>query len=332
MNEILKKLTLGFWGPKEEPLSEGWHEIFLQKNAIYPIHYFNEGERMETLHPQLVFGRNEFSNSLVHFYRNAPYPNRMFLPCILGRTEKTLVFHDFAEQLKHLAISGMTGAGKTSGIYAILFSLMWLNLPNWLKISIFATKSFNFFKPIASVYDTLEGTKEGARQLIKRLRERMELLNKQKAAHTIDLYNELHKNDLMRYEVIIFDEFANILRSLEGEEKNQFIADIAQIASQGRSLGMFLVAMPQRSDVEGLPSSIKPQLGSTLTFRLKTEVDAKTAGCPEAIYLKTTEAILKSDAAHLKVKMLRMQKKWPPFFCKRIQKTLLANGYEHGFK
>ena len=331
-NFLKKNMGLGFFWPEHECLSDGWYEILMQRTAHYPMHHFSAPKRLAIIHPQLFFGRNKFSEDLAHFYRNAPTPNDMFLPCIVGKTENGLVFHDFVEDIIHLAVSGITGAGKTSGIYAILFSLMWLNLPNWLKISIFATKSFSFFKPIANVYDTVEKMRNGARELVKRLRERLEILNKQKTAHTVRMYNREHRNKIMRYELILIDEFTNILRSLKGEERDKFVGNIAQIAAQGRSLGMLIILMPQRPDSEGLPAPIKPQMVSSLTFRLKTDIDANTAGCPEAVYLDEREAILNSKTCKAKLDMLYMPEEWAPFFCTRVQKTMRINGYKDGFK
>jgi hypothetical protein len=136
----------------------------------------------------------------------------------------------------------------------------------------------------------------------------------------------------MRYELVVVDEIANIYKALEGEEKEQFKKDIVLIAAQGRSLGMHLIVAPQRPDVSSLPSDIKSQIPSSLTFRMKTQYDAQTAGQPRAIVLGPWHAILSGNVQWQHLRMPRIEAAWVPFFAKRIKKTMEANGFENGFK
>jgi len=345
---VLQKGFLGFDFPEYEHMGEGAMRLFLQRNCRYPSHYFKGGNAPSLIHPQLVFGRNLFSDQLLNYYRYGLERNDMFLPFLAGYMKEPnpdpskkggkfiyrLVYQDFAVDVIHKQQSGITGAGKTSAIYADLFSLMWLNLPKWLKVSVFATKGFGFFRDVCNVHVSIPEIREGAKKLIERLHERMEVLNNSSGGsrHDVQLYNEHNPNKLLRYEVIIFDEFSNILRALEPYEQKQFEQEIASIASQGRSLGMHMVAMPQRPDVKGLPSSIKSQLPTSTTFRLKSMYDAKTADCEEAVTLKRGEAILDSLAGRGKLQMLHMPKNYPPFFVERIRKTMAVNGYAEAFK
>ena len=107
---------------------------------------------------------------------------------------------------------------------------------------------------------------------------------------------------------------------------------MAQIASQGRSLGMHLIVMPQRPDSNGIPSSIKSQMTSSLTFNLRSSIDAPTADCPEATTLQQRQAILNSSEDRGLLNMPTMKKTWVPFFAERVRKTLEINGYRNGFK
>ena len=331
LNSIFEKLSLGFYRGGRDHLPDAWYRIFSQKKAQYPRHYFG-GRPPAVLHPQLIFDRNHFSKDLSIFFKKPDPENFSLLPFVVGKTETGLVPMDFAKDITHLLISGITGAGKTSAVYSILFSLMWLNLPDWLKISVFATKGFGFFDEICNVYQTPEEFQKGAEELLGRMSERMAALKKEKNKYTISLFNAGKTSNFLKYEIVVMDEFANILRALEKEKREEFAKKIAQVVSQGRSLGIHFLIMPQRPDVEGVPSSIKSQLVSSLTFRLKTEIDARTAGCLESPELRIGEAILKCPMGRGKLKMLEMRPSWPPFFAHRIQKTMLKNEYSNCFK
>ena len=329
---ILDNLGLGFFWQAHPHLNVGWHDIFFRKEVTYPEYFFEEGRAPKILHPQLIFGRNQFSDYCTPFFKNT-IEKKPYIPCLVGFTlNGGVVMHDFAKDVIHLLISGQTGFGKTSGLYGILFSLMWLNLPKWLRIDIFGTKDIQMFQNLTNVYNETDEIKKGAMELVLRLKERMALLRRNPTLYTISLYNEKNRKKPLRYEIIVFDEFANILRALEAADREKFVSSVAQIASQGRSLGMHLVVVPQRPDAEGTPSTIKSQMVSSLTFRLGSPIDAQTAGCPEATELGLAQAILKSNAGRGLLRMAPMQESWSPFFAERLKKTLSVNGYQNGFK
>lgn len=331
MNVFKQIFDLGFSQPKNSHLNDAWRDLLLTRKAQYPVCFYEGGVAPEVLDPQLIFGQNKFTTAL-QAYHYSPSLNKAYLPCLVGSTNRGVVAHDFASDVIHLLVSGQTGAGKTSGLYGILFSLMWLNLPRWLRIELFATKGVQMFKPLCNVYNDVELMKEGAQALIERLKKRMEALKSNPSLYTISLFNAQNKQEPLRYEVIILDEFANILRALEKEERDVFVKSIAQIASQGRSLGMHLVVIPQRPDAEGVPSAVKSQMTSSLTFRLRSQIDAKTADCYEATNLQRGQAVLNSGIGRGVLKMLPMEPSWAPFFCKRITETMRLNGYKTSFK
>jgi DNA segregation ATPase FtsK/SpoIIIE-like protein len=329
---ILDNLGLGFFWQAHPHLSVGWHDLFFKKKVTYPDFFFERGKAPQILHPQLIFGRNRFSEYCAVYHDN-PLERKPYIPCLMGLAPSgRVVFHDFAKDVIHLLISGQTGSGKTSGLYGILFSLMWLNLPKWLRIDLFATKGVQMFQNLANVYNEIDIMKAAATGLTQRIRERMEILKKNPNLYTIDLYNQKNRKKPLRYEIIVFDEFSNILRALEAEDRETFVSSVSQIASQGRSLGMHLIVVPQRPDAQGIPSSIKSQMASSLTFRLRSAIDAQTANCPEATELPQAQAILSSNVGRGPLKMAPMEKNSVPFFAERLKKTLSVNGYQNGFK
>ena len=328
---ILDNLGLGFFWQAHPHLNVGWHDLFFRKNVTYPAHFFERGKAPQILHPQLIFGRNGFSEYCQAYFNN-PLGGKPYIPCLMGLSPSgRVVFHDFAKDVIHLLVSGQTGSGKTSGLYGILFSLMWLNLPKWLRIDLFATKGVGMFGGLANVYDEIEPMKAAAMDLTVRLKERMALLRRNPTLYTISLYNQKNRKKPLRYEILVFDEFSNILRALEAADREKFVSSVAQIASQGRSLGMHLILVPQRADAEGIPSAIKSQMVSSLTFYLRSAIDSQTAGCPEATGLRKAQAILSSNLDRGLLRMAPMQESWSPFFAERLKKTLSANGYQNGF-
>ena len=327
---ILEKLSLGFIGGGDLERNKLWYDVILRQTPKYPSHFFEAGKAPEVLHPQAIFGRNEFTKYYQASFDD-PSIKGMYLPCLVGFDNNGIAVHDFTKII-HLLISGVTGAGKSTGLYGILFSLMWLNLPKWLRIDIYATKGVRMFEDLANVYDDLPSIREGANALVERLFKRMEALKKNKHLYNIKLFNQQNKEQPMRYELIVIDEIANIYRALEGDEKERFKNNIGLIAAQGRSLGVHLIVAPQRPDASSLPSEIKSQMPSKLTFRMESQVDAQTAGQPDAIALQPWHAIKSGVTNFRHLRMPRIEENWVPFFAERMAKTMHINGFENGFK
>lgn len=327
---ILKKATLGFIYGDDLEERRLWYDVILRKSPKYSSHFFEAGQSPDILHPQSIFGRNAFT-SYLQASLDEPSINGMYLPCLVGFDNLGVAVHDFTNII-HLLISGVTGAGKSTGLYGILFSLMWLNLPKWLRIDIFATKGVRMFEDLANVYDDLPSIREGANALVERLFKRMEALKKNKHLYNIKMFNQQNKQQPMRYELIVIDEIANIYRALEGDEKERFKNNIGLIAAQGRSLGVHLIVAPQRPDASSLPSEIKSQMPSKLTFRMESQVDAQTAGQPDAVHLEKWHAIKSGSTGLRHLRMPLIEEHWVPFFAERLAKTMKINGFENGFK
>ena len=179
----------------------------------------------------------------------------------------------------HLLIAGATGSGKSISLNSLISTLLMLHTPKTLNLYLGDPKfvEFSMYKNIPHV-KKLENTPDAIISMLEeRIEEMMrrytEVLPKGNYKKLSD-YNAKVKtpNDFIPYDVIIIDEFADIMLS---ENSDNFVRQVQRIAQMGRAAGVFLVIATQRPSVKVIPGEIKANLDNRVAFKCTSETDSR---------------------------------------------------------
>jgi S-DNA-T family DNA segregation ATPase FtsK/SpoIIIE len=76
--------------------------------------------------------------------------------------------------------------------------------------------------------------------------------------------------------VVVIDEFADLILSLNKGEREVFEKQVNRLAATGRAAGIHLVIATQRPTTDIITGTIKANITARVSFRLPSQVDSRT--------------------------------------------------------
>lgn len=186
-------------------------------------------------------------------------------------------------KLPHMLVAGQTGSGKTVFLDSLITSLIWRHNPESLKLLLVDPKRMDFgiFNDLPHLYKgTVVFEPEEAIHLLRELllneRETRTNIIQQSRCPNIIEYNRRNPEHPLPSIVVVIDEFADIILTLDKRERNSFERQINRLAATGRAVGIHLVLATQRPTTDVITGTIKANIPARVSFRLPSLVDSRT--------------------------------------------------------
>lgn len=216
----------------------------------------------------------------------------MELPCAIGRTTTNEAFMFNLATLPHLLVAGATGQGKSSGLHAIITSLLYKKHPAELKLVLIDTKGteFNVYASLANHFlaccpldkPIITDAKVAAKTLKYLCAEMDSRLSLLKSAQVRNI-KEYNKKFIMRqlnperghrflpYIVTVIDDYGELKMS----GGNDVEASVMRLMMSAHIVGIHLVISTCRPTSNILTSEIKMNIPARLAFRVISKHDSQ---------------------------------------------------------
>jgi S-DNA-T family DNA segregation ATPase FtsK/SpoIIIE len=219
------------------------------------------------------------------------------IPLSMGRDTFGEVFVADLASMPHMLVAGVTGAGKSVFINALLFSLLIKRSPDTLKLILIDPKQLelaiytklpHLIMPVITESDKVPAALKWA---IREMERRYEILKvfgvrniesfneklSSSSGRGVDKIKEFYPEDNSVFElpylVIIIDEFADLILSKFGKDIE---TSISRLAAKARAAGIHLILATQRPSVDVITGLIKSNFPTRVSFRVSTGIDSRT--------------------------------------------------------
>ena len=222
-----------------------------------------------------------------------------FLHIPIGKAGKDTVYFDFGVKagVYSAFIAGMTGTGKSNLLNLIITQIaqnytakeieLYLMDYNEGGLEFIKYKEHPNCKKLFLNLRDQQPALEMLKEFVDIMSSRAELFNKFEVSN-IEQYNQKYPQEKIPYKILIIDEVQDMF-SGEWKEQEYFNSLLKQIAKKGRKYGLHFILATQSLDGINIDKSIIGQIGATISFRLRSEMDAmKIFGDKEA-YSKVTK-------------------------------------------
>ena len=230
-----------------------------------------------------VFENLELTNDEI---RNILTPCNYRLPIILGKDTNNNIITDDLARLSHLAVTGISGSGKTTFLWSVVRSLTTCLTQHDVKFVIFDAKrcEFSCLENNKCLIENVVSSPSDAVRVLKNalalISQREEFFSEQ-GFRDINAYNKSNSTTLERI-VIMIDELADlIIYDSEIEEL------IMRIAMRGRKAGIHLIVATAFPMEHILTSLILCNIPSRIAFKVNSKKDSmRLIGTSEAVMLE----------------------------------------------
>jgi S-DNA-T family DNA segregation ATPase FtsK/SpoIIIE len=258
--------------------------------------------------------RIELKDTLEHvaeFMHQETEDGHLPIPLNFGMDVAGKPYIDDLTMQPHLLVAGTTGSGKSTGIRAILLSMLFAMTSKQLQVIISDTKGVEFknFQGIPhllkhprfgavgycnSVYSTMGALEHCVQQT----QERYNLLGEQNVMNIHQYNAKVPEHAKLPFIVIFIDELADLLGMEQSRsEAKANVEKLKVITARSRAAGIYVVAATQRPDVKTVIGAIKANFPARLSFRLPSHRDSSTIlGTTGAQHLMTRGDMLYTSA------------------------------------
>jgi len=196
------------------------------------------------------------------------------LPIFLGYSRRGPEIYDLTE-FPHMLIGGLTRFGKSNFIRQLITVLKYHRPETNITIIDLKRIEFNFLKDYVNYAYSFHNAVVNIEFLHNEAFRRMEILDKH-GVEKIQLYNG---KDLP-YEVLIIDEFSHLCPDLakgKSEKKaKEYVHNLlVELICVARALGIHIIVCTQRPDAQVVPGQLKAELGATMAFCCRNEVNSR---------------------------------------------------------
>jgi len=91
----------------------------------------------------------------------------------------------------------------------------------------------------------------------------------------LESYYRLHPKQTLPRFVVIIDEFADIMNSLNRKATEEFEQQVNRLAATGRARGIHLILATQRPTADIISGAIKANFPARVSFQLPSQVDSR---------------------------------------------------------
>jgi len=186
-------------------------------------------------------------------------------------------------RLPHMLVAGHTGGGKSVFLASLIASLIWRHSAETLRLILVDPKLMDFpvFEPLPHLHEGQVIYEPSAaidvlRWLIEEESDRRARLMRETGNRKIESYYRHYPKESLPRIVVIIDEFADIMNSLERRERQDFERRIMRLAATGRARGIHLILATQRPTVDVISGNIKANIPARVSFQLTTQTDSRT--------------------------------------------------------
>lgn len=200
----------------------------------------------------------------------------------------------------HILLAGKTGTGKSFLFASILTNLICNNSKD-IDIYLFQVMKgeIDIFKNCPSVRYTSDNLNDIA-VMLKKLSDLIHKRSKQFSnvgIKNISQWNKHFPNKRMKRIIIGAEEISFFMN-----EENSCFEHFTNIVKAGRSAGIHLITLTQRTTIANLPSELKAQM-TVVTAKQRSELDSRNAiDINDAAYLEKQEFIASSNDGYIKFK------------------------------
>lgn len=183
---------------------------------------------------------------------------------------------DIAKQ-PHMLVGGMTGAGKSTMIHAMLCSLLMRATPNELGLILIDPKmvEFGFYHDIPHLMMPVVTDAQEAAYTLSWIVQEMEArytFCEQAGVRDLDALNaELPEADRFPYLICVVDELADLMMVAKKEVE----ASIVRIAQKARAVGIHLLLATQSPRVAVVTGLIKANMPARIAFTTAQALDSR---------------------------------------------------------
>jgi DNA segregation ATPase FtsK/SpoIIIE-like protein len=104
---------------------------------------------------------------------------------------------------------------------------------------------------------------------------RTELIRQANCPNNLE-YNRRYPDKRLPWLVVVIDEFADLIFSLNKRERDEFEKQVNRLAATGRSVGIHLVIATQRPTTDVITGTLKANITARVSFRLPSQIDSRT--------------------------------------------------------
>lgn len=221
-----------------------------------------------------------FKNLLIKVYTKempSKYPfepqvSKGNVPVLVGCDRNAhLVMLDLSEGEPHMLIAGETGSGKSTVLRSIITNFVLSTGVELYLVDLKRGAEFNLFRKCKSV-KAFARTEDEAEVLLESVSAEVDRrydLFYEADCTSIKHYNRVHKRNPMKYQVVIIDEFADLMY-----EKNS-IELLEGLAAKARACGIHLIISTQRPDAKVLSSRIKANVPVVLGLKTLNDTNSR---------------------------------------------------------
>lgn len=212
-----------------------------------------------------------FKGSLSSNYKYEPVKLQGDVPILVGKDRTGAIQScDLADGEPHMLIAGQSGSGKSTALRSIITNLI---LESNCKLHLVDLKSGAEFQVFAKsdkviTFSRYESEAERVIQdLINEIDRRYDLFYEYDVKD-IKEYNKLKNHNIIDYEVLIIDEFADL-------SKKSVLNMLSEFGRKARACGLHLILSTQRPDSKVLTGDIKANVTNVIGLATKDRVNSQ---------------------------------------------------------